>query len=152
VIVEAPAVKVGRRGRIWRIECDARCSHINSLPIPRLAFSEGNPRLKGMTRKQLVLSTLGGLPDDATIADFEAELRILKALDEADADIDHGGTKPHEEVKSLQLEEVRLRRSEVLSGKVEGIPSQQVRDEIASLLKSRPPQRRGVASNGDKNY
>ena len=52
-----------------------------------------------MTQKQLVLSTLGRLPDDATIADFEEELRILKALDQADEDIKKGRTKPHEEVK-----------------------------------------------------
>jgi hypothetical protein len=40
---------------------------------------------------------------------------------------------PH--IIQLQMEEVRKRRSEVRSGKVQGIPSQQVRDEIASLLK-----------------
>jgi len=38
-------------------------------------------------------------------------------------------------VKELQVKEVRKRRAEVLSGNVQGIPSQQVRDEIASLLK-----------------
>ena len=52
-----------------------------------------------MTQKQLVLSTLGRLPDDATIADFEEELRVLKALDQADEDIKQGRTKPHAEVK-----------------------------------------------------
>jgi hypothetical protein len=43
------------------------------------------------------------------------------------------GIPPH--IKQLQMEEVQKRRSEVLSGKVQGIPSQQVRDEIAFLLK-----------------
>jgi hypothetical protein len=52
-----------------------------------------------MTQKQVVLSALGCLPDDATIADFEEELRILKALDQADEDIKQGRTKPHEVVK-----------------------------------------------------
>jgi hypothetical protein len=52
-----------------------------------------------MTQKQLVLSTLGRLPDDATMADFEEEFRILKALDQADEDIKQGRTKPHEDVK-----------------------------------------------------
>jgi hypothetical protein len=52
-----------------------------------------------MTQKQLVLSTLGRLPDDATMADFEEEFRILKALDQADDDIKQGRTKPHEDVK-----------------------------------------------------
>jgi hypothetical protein len=54
-----------------------------------------------MTQKQLVLSTLGRLPDDATMADFEEEFRILKALDQADDDIKQGRTKPHEDVKCL---------------------------------------------------
>jgi predicted transcriptional regulator len=52
-----------------------------------------------MTQKQLVLSTLGRLPDDATLADFEEEFRILKALDQAEDDIKRGRTKPHEDVK-----------------------------------------------------
>jgi putative addiction module component (TIGR02574 family) len=43
------------------------------------------------------------------------------------------GISPH--ITQLQMEEVRRRRAEVISGKVQGIPSQQVRDEIASLLK-----------------
>lgn len=38
-------------------------------------------------------------------------------------------------IRQLQMDEVRKRRLEVLSGKVQGVPSQQVRDEIASLLK-----------------
>jgi len=38
-------------------------------------------------------------------------------------------------IKKLQMEEVQRRRSEVLSGKVQGVSSKQVRDEIASLLK-----------------
>jgi len=38
-------------------------------------------------------------------------------------------------IKQLQVEEVLKRRAEVLSGKVQGVSSQQVRDEIASLLK-----------------
>lgn len=38
-------------------------------------------------------------------------------------------------IRQLQMEEVQKRRAEVLSGKVQGVSSQQVRDEIASLLK-----------------
>jgi putative addiction module component (TIGR02574 family) len=38
-------------------------------------------------------------------------------------------------IKKLQMEEIQRRRSEVLSGKVQGVSSKQVRDEIASLLK-----------------
>ena len=52
-----------------------------------------------MTQKQLVLATLGRLPEDARIEDFEEELRILKALDQADDDIKQGRTKPHDDVK-----------------------------------------------------
>lgn len=43
------------------------------------------------------------------------------------------GIPPH--IRQLQMEEVQKRRAEVLSGKVQGVSSQQVRDEIASLLK-----------------
>jgi len=38
-------------------------------------------------------------------------------------------------IKLLQMEEVLKRRADVLSGNVQGVSSQQVRDEIASLLK-----------------
>jgi len=38
-------------------------------------------------------------------------------------------------ITQLQLDEVQKRRAEVLTGRAQGIPSQQVRDEIAALLK-----------------
>ncbi len=38
-------------------------------------------------------------------------------------------------IKRLQLEEVRRRRAELLSGRVPGVSSQQVRDEVAALLR-----------------
>lgn len=38
-------------------------------------------------------------------------------------------------IRQLQLDEVRRRRAEVLSGVVQGVSSRQVRDEIAALLK-----------------
>ena len=38
-------------------------------------------------------------------------------------------------IKRLQLDEVRRRRAELLSGRVQGVSSQQVRDEVAALLK-----------------
>ncbi len=38
-------------------------------------------------------------------------------------------------IKQLQLAEIRRRRADVLSGRVQGVSSQQVRDEIAALLK-----------------
>jgi hypothetical protein len=38
-------------------------------------------------------------------------------------------------IKRMQLDEVRQRRAQVLSGQAHGVASQQVRDEIAALLK-----------------
>jgi len=38
-------------------------------------------------------------------------------------------------IKRAQLDEVRRRRAAILSGRVQGVSSQQVRDEIAALLK-----------------
>ena len=38
-------------------------------------------------------------------------------------------------VRRLQLDEVRRRRAELLAGQVQGVSSQQVRDEVAALLR-----------------
>ena len=138
MIVEAPAVKVAREPsrRIWRIECNARCSHINSLPIPRLAFSDGNPRLKGMTRKQLVLAPTAAMTvsiDEITAAALALPAEARAELADRMAASIASGISPH--VRRAQLEEVQKRRTEVLSGEVQGVSSQQVRDGIASLLK-----------------
>ena len=38
-------------------------------------------------------------------------------------------------IKRLQFDEVRRRRAELLSGRVQGVTSQQVRDEVAALLR-----------------
>ena len=38
-------------------------------------------------------------------------------------------------VRRLQLDEVRRRRAELLAGQVQGVSSQQVRDEVATLLR-----------------
>jgi hypothetical protein len=43
------------------------------------------------------------------------------------------GVEP--KVRQLQLDEVRRRRAEAISGSVDGVSSQQVREEIAALLK-----------------
>jgi hypothetical protein len=60
-------------------------------------------------------------------ADARAELAARVAASIA------SGISPR--IRQLQMEEVQKRRAEVLSGKVQGVSSQQVRDEIASLLK-----------------
>lgn len=52
-----------------------------------------------MTPKQKTLQTLGTLPEDASYDQLQEEVKILAALDEAEADIREGRVASHEEVK-----------------------------------------------------
>jgi predicted transcriptional regulator len=52
-----------------------------------------------MTPKQKTLQALGTLPEDASYDELQEELKILAALDEAEADIREGRVVSHEEVK-----------------------------------------------------
>ena len=52
-----------------------------------------------MTPKQKTLQTLGILPDDASYDQLQEEVKILAALEEAEADIREGRAVSHEEVK-----------------------------------------------------
>jgi predicted transcriptional regulator len=52
-----------------------------------------------MTPKQKTLQALGTLPEDASYEELQEEVRILAALDEAEADIREGRVVSHEQAK-----------------------------------------------------
>lgn len=52
-----------------------------------------------MTPKRKTLQALGTLPEDASYGDFQEEVKILAALNEAESDIREGRVVSHEEAK-----------------------------------------------------
>jgi predicted transcriptional regulator len=52
-----------------------------------------------MTPKQKTLQALGTLPEDASYEDLQEEVKILAALEEAEADIREGRVVSHDEAK-----------------------------------------------------
>lgn len=54
-----------------------------------------------MTDKQLVMETLGGLPESATWEQIQEEFNILAAIKEGERAADAGELVPHEEAVKL---------------------------------------------------
>lgn len=54
-----------------------------------------------MTDKQLVMETLGGLPESATWEQIQEEFRVLAAIKEGERAADAGELVPHEEAVKL---------------------------------------------------
>jgi predicted transcriptional regulator len=52
-----------------------------------------------MTRKEIAIRTIQGLPDSATWADIEERIRFLAGIDQGLADIKAGRVVPHEQVR-----------------------------------------------------
>ena len=52
-----------------------------------------------MTDKQLVINSLSQMPDTATLADIQENIKFLEAIREAEEDILAGRVVSHEEVK-----------------------------------------------------
>lgn len=52
-----------------------------------------------MTNKELVLDTVRGLPDDATLEDISEQIAILAAIRKGEEAADAGRVVSHEEVK-----------------------------------------------------
>ena len=52
-----------------------------------------------MTNKQLAISAIRGLPDDASLDDIAEQIAILDAIRRGEEAADAGDVIPHEEVK-----------------------------------------------------
>ena len=88
-----------------------------------------------MTRKQLVLAPTAAMIvsiDEITAAALALPAEARAELADRMAASIASGISPH--VRRAQLEEVQKRRTEVLSGEVQGVSSQQVRDGIAKSV------------------
>ncbi|MBC8244281.1 MAG: hypothetical protein H8E20_07790 [Verrucomicrobia bacterium] len=57
-----------------------------------------------MSTKELALSTIKGLPDDASLNDIEERIRFLAAIEKGREDVRRGDVIPHEKVRDLLKE------------------------------------------------
>ena len=54
-----------------------------------------------MTDKQMILETISGLPEHASVQQIAEEIEILAAIRRGEEAADAGRTTPHEEVKAM---------------------------------------------------